>query len=123
MGESNGPVRALAAQWARMPGHRSEPDIRETIAEYLLVTQAVWKRGSCYDSLVRSREGLMKRFVEGVDRSQGTLFPDHLEDWVGDDNPVRAIDVLSMNSTSAAWGSTGSRRWRPAGRPIIRRIC
>ena len=36
----------------------------------------------------------MKRFVEGVDRSQGTLFPDRLEDWIGDDNPVRAIDVF-----------------------------
>ena len=36
----------------------------------------------------------MKRFVEGVERSQGTLFPDCLEDWIGDDNPVRAIDVF-----------------------------
>ena len=25
----------------------------------------------------------MKRFVEGVDRSQSTLFPDRLEDWIG----------------------------------------
>ena len=23
----------------------------------------------------------MKRFIEGVDRSQSTLFPDRLEDW------------------------------------------
>ena len=29
----------------------------------------------------------MKRFVEGVDRSQGTLFPERLEDWIGDDKP------------------------------------
>jgi transposase len=36
----------------------------------------------------------MKRFVEGVDRLQGTLFPDALEDWVGEDNPVRVIDVF-----------------------------
>ncbi len=36
----------------------------------------------------------MKRFVEGVDRSQSTLFPDRLEDWIGDDNPVRVIDVF-----------------------------
>ncbi len=36
----------------------------------------------------------MKRFVEGVDRGQGTLFPERLEDWIGDDNPVRAIDVF-----------------------------
>ncbi len=40
------------------------------------------------------REGLMKRFVEGVDRGQNTLFPDRLEDWIGDDNPVRVVDVF-----------------------------
>ena len=36
----------------------------------------------------------MKRFKEGVERSQTTLFPERLEDWVGDDNPVRVIDVF-----------------------------
>ncbi len=36
----------------------------------------------------------MKRFVEGVERTQSTLFPARLEDWIGDDNPVRMIDVF-----------------------------
>ena len=36
----------------------------------------------------------MKRFVEGVDRGQSTLFPDRLEDWIGDENPARVIDVF-----------------------------
>ena len=36
----------------------------------------------------------MKRFVEGTDRGQATLFPDCLEDWIGGDNPVRVIDVF-----------------------------
>ncbi|MFQ6024767.1 MAG: IS1182 family transposase [Acidiferrobacterales bacterium] len=36
----------------------------------------------------------MKRFIEGVDRNQGTLFPECLEDWIGEDNPVRVIDVF-----------------------------
>jgi transposase len=36
----------------------------------------------------------MKRFVEGVDRGQSTLFPECLEDWVVEDNPVRVIDVF-----------------------------
>ena len=31
----------------------------------------------------------MKRFVEGVDREQGTLFPERLDDYIGEDNPVR----------------------------------
>ena len=36
----------------------------------------------------------MKRFVEGQDRSQSTLFPECLEDYIAEDNPVRAIDVF-----------------------------
>ena len=36
----------------------------------------------------------MKRFIEGQDRSQSTLFPERLEDWVSEDNPVRVIDVF-----------------------------
>src|SRR3990170_4795013 len=36
----------------------------------------------------------MKRFVEGVDRGQSTLFPECLEDWVVEDNPVRVVDVF-----------------------------
>jgi len=36
----------------------------------------------------------MKRFVEGADRGQSTLFPAVLDDYVGEDNPVRAIDVF-----------------------------
>lgn len=36
----------------------------------------------------------MKRFIEGVDRSQSTLFPERLDDYVSDDNPVRAIEAF-----------------------------
>jgi len=36
----------------------------------------------------------MKRFVEGVDRGQSTLFPASLDDCVTEDNPVRAVDVF-----------------------------
>ena len=36
----------------------------------------------------------MKRFVEGMDRGQSTLFPECLEDWICEDNPVRVIDVF-----------------------------
>jgi transposase len=36
----------------------------------------------------------MRRFVEGMDRSQSTLFPECLEDWIAADNPVRVIDVF-----------------------------
>src|SRR3989440_5693457 len=36
----------------------------------------------------------MKRFVEGLDRGQSTLFPALLDDYVAEDNPVRAVDVF-----------------------------
>src|SRR5207248_11208832 len=36
----------------------------------------------------------MKRFIDGADRGQTTLFPECVEDWIGEDNPVRVIDVL-----------------------------
>jgi transposase len=36
----------------------------------------------------------MKRFIEGVDREQSTLFPECLEDWICENNPVRVIDVF-----------------------------
>src|SRR5437899_13042249 len=36
----------------------------------------------------------MKRFVEGTDRGQSTFFPECLEDWICEDNPVRVIDVF-----------------------------
>jgi transposase len=58
----------------------------------------------------------MKRFVEGVDRGQSTLFPDRLEDWIGDDNPVRVIDVFV---DQLDLGSLGFGRVAPpaTGRP------
>src|SRR6478609_11999010 len=36
----------------------------------------------------------MKRFIEGEDRRQGVLLPEFLDDYVAEDNPVRAIDVF-----------------------------
>jgi transposase len=36
----------------------------------------------------------MKRFVVGDDRHQSTLLPELLDDYIGEDNPVRAIDVF-----------------------------
>jgi hypothetical protein len=66
----------------------------------------------------------MKRFVAGADRGQGTLFPECLDDWIGEDNPVRVIDLfLSTSSISTSSGSAGSIQRRPAGRRIILPLC
>jgi len=49
----------------------------------------------------------MKRFVEGADRGQSTLFPAVLDDYVGEDNPVRAIDVFVDGLDLAKLGFDG----------------
>jgi transposase len=36
----------------------------------------------------------MKGFVQGADRHQTTLLPECLDDWVEENNPVRAVDVF-----------------------------
>lgn len=36
----------------------------------------------------------MSRFVEGEDRRQPALLPSCLDDYVGEDNPARVIDVF-----------------------------
>ena len=36
----------------------------------------------------------MKRYVEGENRFQSTLFPESLEDYIAEDNPVRLVDVF-----------------------------
>src|SRR5476651_1679552 len=58
----------------------------------------------------------MRRFVEGADRSQSTLFPECLEDWIGEDNPVRVIDVFVDELDLAELGFSGIEP-EAAGRP------
>jgi transposase len=36
----------------------------------------------------------MAGFVAGIERGQSTMFPDRLDDYVSDDNPVRAVDAF-----------------------------
>ncbi|ROM69139.1 hypothetical protein BK653_14325 [Pseudomonas brassicacearum] len=36
----------------------------------------------------------MKRFIQGEHRGQTTLFPESLDDYVSDTNPVRVADVF-----------------------------
>ena len=36
----------------------------------------------------------MRRFIDGEDRMQQTLLPHSLEDYVGEENPVRVIEVF-----------------------------
>src|ERR1700716_2633801 len=36
----------------------------------------------------------MQGFIQGADRQQTTLLPECLDDWVGESNSVRAVDVF-----------------------------
>ena len=62
----------------------------------------------------------MSRFVVGNDRSQSTLFPERLDDYLGEDNPVRAIDVFVDELDLAKLGFDGvepEATGRPAYHP------
>jgi transposase len=64
----------------------------------------------------------MKRFVEGVDRGQATLFPEYLEDWICEDNPVRAVDVFVDGLDLAELGFGGvdpEATGRPSYHPLV----
>ena len=64
----------------------------------------------------------MRRFVEGVDRGQTTLFPECLEDWIGEDNPVRMVDVFVEELDLAELGFGGvdpEATGRPSYHPSI----
>src|SRR5712672_216969 len=61
----------------------------------------------------------MKRFVEGIDRSQTTLFPVCLEDWIDEDNPVRVIEAF-VEGLDLAELSFGGVEPEITGRPSYR---
>src|SRR6185312_12833266 len=62
----------------------------------------------------------MRRFVEGIDRGQSTLFPECLDDWIDEDNPVRVIDAFVDTLDLAELGFDGTapaQTGRPAYHP------
>jgi transposase len=64
----------------------------------------------------------MKRFVEGQDRGQGTLLPEHLDDYVAEDNLVRVIDVFVGELDLASLGfqrALPAKTGRPAYHPAV----
>jgi len=57
----------------------------------------------------------MKRFIKGAGRSQSTLFPECLEAWISEDNPVRLVDVFADELDLGAWALAVLTRRRRAG--------
>ena len=63
----------------------------------------------------------MAGFIEGVQRSQSVLFPDRLEDWIGEDDLVRVVDLFvgelelpGLGFVRAAPARTGRPGYHPA---------
>jgi len=64
----------------------------------------------------------MRRFVEGADRKQATLFPECLDDWIDEDNPVRVIDAFIDGLDLGELGFEGvkpAETGRPAYHPSV----
>lgn len=61
----------------------------------------------------------MTGFIEGVQRSQTLLFPDRLDDWIGKDDLVRAVDKLDLSGPGcnrAMAARTGRAGYHPRPR-------
>jgi transposase len=58
----------------------------------------------------------MKGFIQGINRNQGTLFPEYLEAFVTEDNPVRVVDVFveQLDLNQLGFKSV-NRVWLPIG--------
>ncbi len=64
----------------------------------------------------------MKRFIEGETRTQVTLLPECLDDYVTETNPVRVVDVFVNELDLGRFGFKGdipADTGRPAYHPAI----
>src|SRR5476651_1827166 len=64
----------------------------------------------------------MKRFVEGDDRKQVALLPECVDDYIGQDNPVRIVDVFVDELDLAELGFNGTTpalTGRPSYHPSV----
>ena len=64
----------------------------------------------------------MKRFIEGETRTQVTLLPECLDDYVAEENPVRVVDVFVDELDLGALGFEGVApvaTGRPAYHPAV----
>ena len=61
----------------------------------------------------------MKRFIEGETRSQSTLFPERIDDYISEENPVRVVDVFvdGLDLALIGFKTEPSATGRPAYHP------
>ncbi|MEO1538271.1 MAG: IS1182 family transposase [Pseudomonadota bacterium] len=64
----------------------------------------------------------MAGYIEGIERDQTTLFPERLEDWIGEDHLVRVVDLFvdELDLTELGFGrATPARTGRPGYHPSV----
>jgi len=64
----------------------------------------------------------MKRFIEGDDRQQVALLPECLDNYIGEDNPVRVVDAFVEELDLHALGFEGAdpaATGRPSYHPSV----
>ncbi|SEF35142.1 Transposase domain, partial [Variovorax sp. NFACC28] len=64
----------------------------------------------------------MRRFIESEDRRQVTLMPECLDDYIGEDNPVRVVDAFVEELDLHALGFQGvepAATGRPSYHPSV----
>jgi len=64
----------------------------------------------------------MKRFIQGESRTQSTLFPECLDDYIGEENPVRVVDVFVEQLDLGVLGFDGvvpAETGRPSYHPAV----
>jgi len=67
------------------------------------------------------REQRMSRYIAGQDRTQSVLFPERLDDWIDEENPIRAVevfveelDLVKLGFERAQPAETGRPAYHPA---------
>jgi hypothetical protein len=55
----------------------------------------------------------MKRFVEGEDRAQSALFPEHLDDYIAEENPLCFSAIQDSLGTDSGLDSPASGHCGP----------
>ena len=64
----------------------------------------------------------MKRFIQGENRSQSTLFPEVLDDYISEENQIRVVDVFVDSIDLASLGFDGiipKETGRPSYHPSV----
>lgn len=64
----------------------------------------------------------MSRYITGQDRQQVTLLPECLDDFIGEDNPIRVVEafVNELDLASLGFqGATPANTGRPPHHPAI----